>query len=534
MPDYAVATTFTSRDKVTKSFRTMGKGADMFGDKASRAFRRASKSGAGFKSIVSGILTANIIQGTIIKIRELGVESVETAAKAEGIEKAFQAVFSQNAAKEFSFVTTEAKRLGLNLETASSAYMKVAASAKGTILEGKAIKEVFTGVSEAATSLQLSSEQTEGALTALSQIISKGKVQAEELRGQLGERIPGAFQIASRAMGMTTTELDKFMSTGKLTAEKFIPKFAKQLRKEFGQSALDAANSFNAARNRFDNLTFIFKRNIGRVLIPSLFQLMKSFSPIIENINKWMSANNKLISSKISEFVVKFTSKLNLAVNAIKKTDMKPLIKDLKIAISIFSGLMRVLEPFVPLMPVIIGSMIAYNVTWKAWIAFDAAKSFWAMTVAINASSGAMGVLNGLMLANPIGLIIIAIAAVVGLFVMLEKHGEKIGKVFKVAFGFWVKQLDKIIPFVDKLAAIMDRISAFGSGVIAKIASKIIGREITAEGEYVEAPNKTEIESRQGIGFEGKLDITGAPAGSTIESKTTGAPPIKTELLGAN
>ena len=61
--------------------------------------------------------------------------------------------------------------------------------------------------------MHLSAYESEGAFKALEQMLSKGKVSAEELRGQLGERIPGAFQIAARAMGMTTSELDKFMSS---------------------------------------------------------------------------------------------------------------------------------------------------------------------------------------------------------------------------------------------------------------------------------------------------------------------------------
>lgn len=38
----------------------------------------------------------------------------------------------------------------------------------------------------------------------------------------------------------------------------------------------------------------------------------------------------------------------------------------------------------------------------------------------------------------------------------------------------------------------------------------------------------------QAIEFNGRLDIAGAPAGSQITSKTRGAPPIRTEMLGAN
>ena len=43
----------------------------------------------------------------------------------------------------------------------------------------------------------LSADQTSGVLLALQQMISKGTVQAEELRGQLGERLPGALPRSS-------------------------------------------------------------------------------------------------------------------------------------------------------------------------------------------------------------------------------------------------------------------------------------------------------------------------------------------------
>lgn len=53
----------------------------------------------------------------------------------------------------------------------------------------------------AGSALALSKDQMDGVFLALGQMISKGKVQAEELRGQLGERLPGAFDMAAKAMG---------------------------------------------------------------------------------------------------------------------------------------------------------------------------------------------------------------------------------------------------------------------------------------------------------------------------------------------
>ena len=39
-------------------------------------------------------------------------------------------------------------------------------------------------------------------------------VQAEELRGQIGERLPGAFSTFAQAIGVSTAELDD-MSQGR-------------------------------------------------------------------------------------------------------------------------------------------------------------------------------------------------------------------------------------------------------------------------------------------------------------------------------
>jgi tape measure domain-containing protein len=62
---------------------------------------------------------------------------------------------------------------------------------------------------------------------------SKGKVSAEELRGQLGERIPGALGIAARAMGMTQAQFNEMLDSGKIMAEDFLPKFSKRIKKHF-------------------------------------------------------------------------------------------------------------------------------------------------------------------------------------------------------------------------------------------------------------------------------------------------------------
>lgn len=168
------------------------------------------------------------------------------------------------AAESLSFLRGEADRLGLDLESSATAFAKLSAAAKGTALEGKASRDIFVAISEASRVLGLSTEQTSGALTAIEQIISKGKVSAEELRGQLGERLPGAFQIAARALGVTTSELDDMLKRGELLAEDLLPALAAELRRTVGPEVAAAAGDAAASFGRFSTAVFELKAAIAQ------------------------------------------------------------------------------------------------------------------------------------------------------------------------------------------------------------------------------------------------------------------------------
>ena len=102
----------------------------------------------------------------------------------------------------------------------------------------------------AGSALALSKDQMDGVFLALGQMISKGKVQAEELRGQLGERLPGAFDMAAKAMGVTTAKLDDMLKKGQVTAEEMLPKLAKVLHDDFAIAAAEASQGLQAQLNR--------------------------------------------------------------------------------------------------------------------------------------------------------------------------------------------------------------------------------------------------------------------------------------------
>ena len=163
-----------------------------------------------------------------------------------------------------NYVRSTASTFGTRIDTLTRGYSQLISATKSSNVTLYDTKDIFEGITSAITALQLSSDDANGAMTAMVQIMSKGKVQAEELRGQLGERIPGAFQLAAQAMGMTTKELDKFMRDGNLISEEFLPKFGRALKEHFGDAAVNSSKSATSAMNRFFNEIFYMSERMGK------------------------------------------------------------------------------------------------------------------------------------------------------------------------------------------------------------------------------------------------------------------------------
>lgn len=185
------------------------------------------------------------------------------SAAAERLKISLDFASSSGSISELMFLRKLTDDLGLSFSGTANAYQQFQAAARGTSLEGQKARDVFESISKASAVMGLSTEQSAGVLLALQQMVSKGTVQAEELRGQLGERLPGAFQIAARSMGVTTAELGKMLKKGEVIATDFLPRFAKQLEESVGDAAEKAANRLDASVNRMGNAWERFKQRVG-------------------------------------------------------------------------------------------------------------------------------------------------------------------------------------------------------------------------------------------------------------------------------
>lgn len=86
-------------------------------------------------------------------------------------------------------------------------------------------------------------------------MMSKGKISSEELRLQMGERLPIALQAMAKAAGTSVAGLDKLMKEGKLLSAKVLPKFADALNEMIPNVDTDnLETSLNRLQNAFTKL----------------------------------------------------------------------------------------------------------------------------------------------------------------------------------------------------------------------------------------------------------------------------------------
>lgn len=185
---------------------------------------------------------------------------------------------AEEAGLAYQFIRQEANRLGLDIETSAKSFAKFSASARGTSLEGEGVQKVFTGVAEAGAAMKLSTEEMDGVLLALSQMMSKGTVQAEELRGQVGERLPGAYKLSAEAMGLTEQELGKQLELGQVMATDMLPKLAEKLHQVYGPAAAQAAQDTTANFARLKNEVFEQAAAFGKDLLPAVNMVLSALS----------------------------------------------------------------------------------------------------------------------------------------------------------------------------------------------------------------------------------------------------------------
>ncbi|HYC65708.1 MAG TPA: tape measure protein, partial [Reyranellaceae bacterium] len=289
----------TGTIKVAESeLRQLGATMDATGARAQRSAAQvdsvgaaAERAGFGVRNLVRSITS---LQGllTTLGLSYVAGEMLGAGMAANRLNTSLQATFStqQAAAREMGFLANEADRLGIFLPTLAEGYSGLASATRGTNLEGAKTREILLGIAEAGRTMNLSNERIAGTMQAVQQIAGKGVVSLEELRQQLGDRLPGAMQIAARSMDMTVGELIEMVSAGKLSSDVFLPRFAAELRNSAAASVAFAASRPSAEFERLRTELFQLGASTSEPVLEQLAQSARSLTAALRDFTQSGSA----------------------------------------------------------------------------------------------------------------------------------------------------------------------------------------------------------------------------------------------------
>ncbi|OJM54612.1 phage tail tape measure protein [Escherichia coli] len=188
------------------------------GDRAANSLD--SLSSAAVKT-AGAFISFQAVLSTYQRVMEVGLQRASS-------ERSIDFVFGDQSTQVKKFIQDLTQITGMDTTETQAQFASFGASATTTMgLEGS--EELFKNLTGYARLMGRSDEQIQRALTAVSQMASKGQVMAEELKGQLSEALPGATQAFAKALGLTEKQLFDKMKNGDVKASDALPKFAKEL-----------------------------------------------------------------------------------------------------------------------------------------------------------------------------------------------------------------------------------------------------------------------------------------------------------------
>jgi len=213
----------------------------------------------------------------------------------QGVNASFEAIIpkfglagskSSLAAKELEWLKNTTNELGVSFESSTRSYSKFLASSNMGIGDTRKTFRAFAGLSSL---LGLSGDEFEGTIRALGQMQSKTSITAEELKGQLGDRMPMAVQIFAEAAGVSIPKFLKLMEKGQLSAD-LMAKVADLITTKYSKDIEKASHNLQGSANRTSNSILELKHTIGDILAPTMKTFTEGTGKAADGLNNFLKA----------------------------------------------------------------------------------------------------------------------------------------------------------------------------------------------------------------------------------------------------
>ena len=287
----------------------------------------------GVQGAVVGGTAGATLGGARQALGEIGAYNAQLRQQQFALKLVIKDTEKYEAAQKFLAETSES--LAIPQDVIVRQFTALTASVTGAGKSVEDAQEVFLSIASGIRGTGGSLEDMRSAMVATSQVFSKGKVSAEELRQQLGERLPGAFTLFAASMNMTPQMLDKALEQGKVTLDDFMG-FAKHLFANYGENAKILADSPAAAGDRLNTEFSNLKQNFGGL-----------FANIGANIQNFTTRFLKSLNDNqdnVKKFIKNVVNFLAGGFNVVKKVVVDAFNIVSKLVIGIAKGIAKAFE----------------------------------------------------------------------------------------------------------------------------------------------------------------------------------------------
>lgn len=391
-----VPTVFTAIDKVTAPMRAMGRSVNRYASttevamaRANRSVRRVNRAYDNLSRKIFNLRNAAVVAFAAVGVKKMLDMATATAKAGDEIAKTSRQIgILPEALQEFRFA---ADRQGVSNEVLTKSFQ----------LLNRNIGDVQLGQGTLTTLLNRNNpallEQLKGV---------KNNTEAFEVISDAISKMPNQLQkaaLAQAAFGRSGQDMLKLLEAG----PDGIAALRKEARKYGGVMSNDAALASEKFVDAQTNMNFALQGL--RVMVGT--QLMPVVQKYIERITDWVVNNRELIQTKVQEYVAKIERGITLLV-----ANMDNIIRVVKFATVAFLVLRGSIFLMNASMAIAKGAMFAYHIVTKT-------------------ATAAQWLLNAALSANPIGLVIVAIGALIGLVVLIVRKWESWGAAISVFLG---------------------------------------------------------------------------------------------------
>lgn len=367
-----------------------------------------------YQAISAGIPKENVVDFLKIATKAAIGGVTDTTTAVDGLTTVLNAfkipVSKAQHVADVMFTTVKGGKT--TFEELSASLFNVAPIAAASGIKFEEVAAALASITKQGVPTAVATTQLRAAIQALSAPTAAQKAMMQELGLEMNQAtleskgLAGSFNMVMEATGGNMEELRKLV--GSVEAVQGILALTGQNAQTF-QNDLDAmSNAAGAATDAFDQMENTTARKfakmkaqlsdiaitIGTALLPILQKLMEFITPIVTKIAEWIEKHPKLTAA-------------------------------LLIGVGVLGTMLIILPKLIGLITAFKGiSIIATGVQWA---------------------------LNAAMSANPIGLVILAIAGIVAAIVLLIKHLDKVKAVFAAVGKFIVDRFREVVNFFKSI-----------------------------------------------------------------------------------